>query len=147
MRHRLLTALMTCTLGAVCQTLEAATCQVPSSSHPTIQDAIDDPSCSELVLAAQTFTESLLIDRDLTVDGAGSTETRIEGQVEVSNGTVLLQQIQVSSPTGAATEALWTHSGARVSGFDLVVVNGGTVPLFADGFESGDTAAWSFASP
>ena len=49
----------------------------------------------------------------------------------------------------APNEALWAHSGAEVSGFDLEVVNGeiSETPLFADGFESGGTGAWSAISP
>ena len=147
MRHLMLIALVACTLGVSCSLAQAATCQVPSAGYPTIRAAVEDPSCSEIVLAAQTFAESPVIDRDLTLGGAGSSQTFIEGSVEVTAGTVIVQELRISAPPGTTSEALWAHSGAGVSGFDLVVVNGREVALFADGFESGDTSAWSFTSP
>jgi hypothetical protein len=147
MRHLMLPVLVACILGALGPAGHTATCQVPSSGHPTIQSAVDDASCTEIVLAAQTFSESPLIDRDLTLDGAGSSETFIEGSVEVSAGTVIVQELQISAPPGTASEALWAHSGASLSGFDVMVFNGRWVPLFADGFESGTTSAWSYTSP
>ncbi len=128
---------------------EAATCSVPSVSHPTIQSAIDDGDCTEIVLAAQTFSESVSISRDVTVDGDSTTTTVIKGQVAVSSGTVVLQgmRIDTSSPTlaGLFSEALAVSGGAQVSGSNLVVRNG-TI-LFADGFESGGTTMWSMEVP
>jgi hypothetical protein len=147
MRQLTFTVLIICMLSGPCPPAQAATCQVPSGSYQSIQSAIDDPACTEIVLAAQVFVESPVIERDLTMDGAGSTETFIEGQVQVSGGPVVIQELQISAPPGAATEALWAHSGAQLSGFDLVVINGRWVALFADGFESGDTSAWSSVSP
>jgi hypothetical protein len=60
---------------------------------------------------------------------------------------VLIQALQVSAPPGTANEALWAHAGARLSAFDVVVVRGSEAAMFADGFESGDTSAWSSTSP
>lgn len=122
----------------------AATCNVPSMPHPTIQAAIDDIGCTEIVVAAGTYTEAPVIGRTLSLQGAGSDQSFIQGQVGVSAGVVQLTGLHVA----AASEALWAHSGAEVSGFDLEVVNGlAETPLFADGFESGDTSLWSAASP
>jgi len=125
----------------------AAMCSVPSAGYPTVQAAVDDPSCTEIVLAAQVFDESPVITRDLTLRGAGSGATAIAGHVEVSAAIVEVRELQIATPPGAATEALWAHSGARVSGFDLVVVIGREMTLFADGFESGDFSAWSSVVP
>jgi len=122
------------------QPAAAATCNVPSTPHPTIQAAIDDVGCTEIVVAAGTFTETPLIDRTLSLEGAGSDQSFIQGLVEVSAGTVELNGLHIA----AVNEALWAHSGAEVSGFDLEVVNGLVeTPLFADGFEDGTTGAWS----
>jgi hypothetical protein len=129
---------------AFAQSAAAATCNVPSAPHPTIQAAIDDIGCTEIVVAAGTFTEGPVIARSLSVQGAGSGSTFFQGQVEVSAGTVSLTGLNIA----AAGEALWAHSGAEVSGFDLEVVNGVfETPLFADGFESGGTGAWSAVVP
>ncbi len=121
-----------------------ATCNVPSTPHPTIQAAINDVACTEIVAATGTYTEAPVINRTLSIEGAGSSQSFIQGQVEVLAGTVGLTGLHIS----AAGEALWAHSGAETSGFDLIVVNGlvGT-PLFADGFEDGTTNAWSNVSP
>ncbi len=124
--------------------VEAATCDVPTTSYPTIQAAIDDAGCTQIVLATGTFSETPVIDRALQLQGDGSTRTFIEGRVEVSAGAVHIEKIHITAPT----EALWVHSGAEVSGIDLVVVNGLVEsPLFADGFENGTTSAWSVTSP
>lgn len=124
--------------------IEAATCDVPSAPHPTIQSAIDDVSCTDINVAAGPYPEALAIARSLSLQGAGSTQSFVQGGVEVSSGTVNLTGFHLS----AAGDALVAHSGAEVSGFDLEVVNGVVeTPLFADGFETGDTGAWSAASP
>ena len=122
----------------------AATCSVPSSAIPTIQAAVDDVGCDPIVVAAGTYAEAPVIARSLTLNGAGSGQSYIQGQVEVSAGTVSLNGLNIS----AADEALWTHSGAEVSGFDLEVVNGfAEPPLFADGFEDGTAGARAVTSP
>jgi len=122
----------------------AATCNVPSAPHPTIQAAINDIGCTGIVVAAGTFAEAPVIARSLSVQGAGSGSTFVQGQVEVSAGTVSLNGLNIAAPD----EALWAHSGAEVSGFDLEVVNGAfEPPLFADGFEDGTTGAWAAVVP
>ncbi len=124
--------------------VEAATCNVPTTSYPTIQAAIDDAGCTQIVLATGTFYETPVIDRTLQLQGVGSDQTFIQGRVEVSAGTVHIEKIHITAPT----DALWVHSGAEVSGFDLEVVNGLVEsPLFADGFEDGTTHQWSSVSP
>ena len=122
----------------------AATCNVPSATHTDIQTAVDDIGCAPIVIAAGTFIESVMIARSVNLTGAGSGQTFIQGQVQISDGTVHLAGIHLS----AAGEALWVHSGAEVSGFDLVVVSGLVeTPIFTDGFESGGTGEWSGVVP
>ena len=142
--ERLGILIATVVVVAMAQPASAATCNVPSAPHPTIQAAIDDIGCTEIVVAAGTYAEAPVIARSLTVQGAGSGSTFIQGQVEVSAGTVSLNGLKIAAPD----EALWAHSGAEVSGFDLDVVNGAfEPPLFADGFEDGTTGAWTAVMP
>jgi len=49
----------------------SAVCSVPGV-YTTIQSAIDDVTCDEIVIAAGTFSESLVITRSVTIQGAGS---------------------------------------------------------------------------
>jgi nitrous oxidase accessory protein NosD len=125
-------------------TIDAATCNVPSVSYPTIQTAVDVATCDPIVVAGGSYLEELVIDRSLTLQGAGSGSSFIQGGVEVQAGTVTINGFHLSG-TG---EALWSHTGAEVSGFDLQVVNGIIeTPFFADGFESGTAGEWSTVVP
>lgn len=123
----------------------AATCNVPSGTHPDIQTAIGDIGCGPIVIAAGTYVETPVISRTVDLTGAGSDQTFIQGQVQVTAGTVHLAGLHITAPA----DALWAHSGAEVSGFDLEVVNGEvqSIPIFADGFEDGTTGAWSAVLP
>jgi len=135
-------------LAVLCaSTAFADVCLVPSVPHPTIQVAVDDSACTEIVLAAQVFAESVAVSRSLLLRGDSSATSVIEGQVTVTGGTteVTLQSLQVDGG-GFYSVALDVAGGAEVtSQQDVVVTNaaGGEYPIFADGFESGDLAAWS----
>ena len=48
-------------LGGLTGTAYAATCNVPDMAHATIQSAVNDLTCSEIVLAAKVFTEQVRI--------------------------------------------------------------------------------------
>ena len=122
----------------------AATCTVPTPTHPSIQTAVDDVGCDPVIVAAGEYYETVIVDRALSLQGAGSGQSFIRGGVEVQAGTVSITGFHLSGPG----EGLWSHSGGEVSGFDLVVVNGVVeTPLFADGFESGGTGGWSAVVP
>lgn len=133
----------------------AAVCNVPSGPHPTIQVAIGDVGCTELILAAQTFVESVEIARTLTITGASTTTTIVEGHVAVTGVSteITLSNMTIdatASTAGCYSEALDVSGGGRVTSNALIAINGdgaGTCPLFSDGFESGSTSAWSMATP
>ncbi len=133
----------------------AEVCQVPSTPHPTVQSAVNDLTCSEIVLASQTFRESVTVSRDLTLSGTASSATIIEGQLVVEGDTtqVVIHDLKVdgSAPSvaGCFSEALVAQGGAQISANEVVVINGGVdgCVLFGDGFESGDASAWSATTP
>ena len=131
--------------------LTAATCPVPSTTHPNIQSALDDATCSPVVLGSQTYSEEVVISRSLTMQGTSSTATIVEGRVAVTGGTVQLNSLRIgtAAPTGTTphTSALSSSGGAQVSGADLVVLKAEDVPLFVDDFESSNTNAWSNTVP
>ena len=120
--------------------VDAATCQVPTPSHPDIQSAVSDVACTEVAVAAGTFAESPVIARSLTLLGAGSDQTFLQGRIEVTAGTVHLEGLHFA----AGEDSLTAHGGAETTCFDVVALAGQTTPmLFADGFETGDLSAWS----
>lgn len=133
----------------------AAVCNVPSGSHPTIQDAVDDLACTEVVIATGTFVESVVVDRSLEITGASSSTTIVEGRLAVTGTGVHLAldslKIDASAPSvaGCYPEAVDVGGGASVTSNDLVAVNGDgdACLLFGDGFESGNTTAWGNTVP
>lgn len=56
----------------------AATCSVPGT-HATIQAAINDVNCNPINIGVGTFNQNLVINRSLTLQGAGQTATIING--------------------------------------------------------------------
>ena len=133
----------------------ADVCQVPSGTYPTIQAAVGAPICTEIVLAAQTFEESVVIARNLVIGGASAATTVIEGRLLVQGGStvVSLEDLTVngsaSGVAGTFTEALHVADGAELSGSNIVVLNAmiDQRSIFDDGFESGNTTAWSTTVP
>ncbi|GAB4476448.1 MAG: hypothetical protein Kow0088_14290 [Anaerolineales bacterium] len=60
------------------QSVRGQTCTVPNG-YGTIQAAINDPSCTVVNLAAGTYTENVVINRSVTIQGAGINATKING--------------------------------------------------------------------
>ena len=135
----------------------AAICTVPSGGYPTLAAALNDSSCDPINVAAGTLTESPAIARDVTIAGAGSGSTTIAGWVSVTGAATdaVLDALRIDATAASATichaSGLDVRGGAKASGLDLVVVGRPTptsaCAFFADGFESGDTAAWSARRP
>ena len=133
----------------------AAVCSVPSAPYPTIQSAVDDATCAEVVLAPGIFAESVTVSRNLRLSGASNGTTVIEGQLTVQGGSteVDLEDLTIDSSVagvaGVHGEALRVEGGAEVIGADIIARNAVFDPLavFSDGFESGDTSEWSATIP
>ena len=134
-----------------------AICNVPSGGFPTIAAALADPTCNPIQIGAGSYTTNLSIARDVTLDGAGSASSTIAGWVGVSGGAtdVVLNSLRIDATTAISSpcyaSGLDVRGGAKASGFDLVVVGKPTptaaCSFFADGFEGGDSTAWSTRSP
>ena len=65
------------------------TCRVPGL-HSTIQRAIDDAGCSEIVLEAGVFSESVSIGRSLKLEGDAVDETTLEGRIVIAGAETLV---------------------------------------------------------
>ena len=131
--------------------VSAQVCEVPTLAYPSIQAALDDVTCTEVVLAAQTFAETVTVSRSLVLDGASSAATVIVGLVTVTGASTeaTLQGLKVEGG-GCFPVALDVGDGAQVtSGPDVAITNadGGECPIFIDGFELGAAATWSSTVP
>lgn len=138
--------------------LSGATCSVPSAGHPTIGAAVRDAACTTIQLAAGSYPENVVVNRDLGFEGAGSGLSIVAGAVEAAGAAsdVTLARLAVDG-TAAGVAGCWpsllvTTGGARLSvDDDVAVTNSGLASglcrLFADGFESGNLLAWSSAAP
>ena len=131
----------------------ADVCSVPGS-HPTIQEAVNDSACTEIDLSDQTYPESILVTRSLTIAGPGAGTAILEGGVEVTRSGTIVTLTDLEVRNGCQPEALSAAGGGRVEGTGLVVVRSAALPcpsviadIFLDGFESGDTSAWSSTVP
>lgn len=131
----------------------AATCSVPTAGYPTIQAAVDDPTCSPINVAPGVYAENLSITRSLILNGAqagqpvsgrasgGSAESTIIGAnpigptavVAIDAASVTLDgfSLKNSVTTGAA-------SGVQVqaNGSDAAILNN-----FVDGIVTADASA------
>jgi hypothetical protein len=128
----------------------AQTCDVPSQ-YPTITSALAQPACVTIVVAAGTFAETLRCERDVTIQGGGSGAATISGAVRVSPSAaaVHLSGLTIDAST-CAPEAIVIDPGGQLTTDEVVTTSGstgGACVIFADGFESGNTAAWSEAAP
>jgi len=125
----------------------AVDCTVPGT-HPSLHQAVADPACSRILLADQIYPDSVMIARSLEIVGATTGVSDLHGSLEASNGA----QIQISDlhVGGCSDAAVRSSGGAEIDGMRLAVETGtgALCPLlFADGFESGDTSAWSGGVP
>ncbi len=100
----------------------AAPCHVPSSTYPTIQAAVNDPTCAAINVAAGTYPEHITIGRDVTLRGDGQDSTIIDGG---GSGTV----VTITGGTVTITGVTIQHGDARVNGGGLDNSREGTLTL------------------
>ncbi len=122
----------------------AAVCNVPGT-YSTIAAAVADPTCSEIVLAAQTYPESFAVGRSLTLTGAGSAATTVRGTMTISGNGVVVALASFLLDASGNGAGLDVSAEAEVSCLDVStrMAAGAGGAIFADGFESGDFSAWT----
>ena len=157
--RRLLVLLAAGALAAVAASPTwAGTCNVPSAPHPTVGAALRDANCTTVQLGAGAYAENVAVARDVTLQGGGSAATFLEGFLAATGATtdVTLAALTIDGTAagvaGCWPEALAAAGGAELAtGPDVVVLQsatgGGPCRLFADGFESAGTLAWSSHVP
>jgi len=114
-------------LGSV-QSAEAATCTVPGT-YPTIQMAVNDPTCDPIIVAAGLYPEEVTIQRTLTLRGAqagvdartrpfvAANESIIDhpcGPVQIEADSVTIDGFTVQGsilPDPCFLAGIWTNPG------------------------------------
>jgi hypothetical protein len=107
--------------------VRAGTCMVPGS-HATIQAAINDPSCTTIDLANQTYSESVLVSRSLTIASPSGGSATIEGLVAVEGSGTVVALDDLGVQNGCSPEALRVQGGAEVNGTNLQVTRAAALP-------------------
>ena len=132
---------------------QAVVCNVPSGTYPTIQEAIDDTNCTTVNLADQSYDESILVDRSLSILGPPAL-AELNGHVKIQGTGTVVQMDNLMVENGCSPEAYLVTSSGHVNSSRLEVswVNGAPcpavfTPLFSDGFETGNTSLWSGVAP
>jgi hypothetical protein len=108
--------------GPLTGSASAATCNVPGT-YATVQQAINDATCDPIVVAAGTFNGSFVVDRSLTILGAGAGQTALVG-----DNTFTTFDADAPGGTIAASGFTITH-GPAASGAGVVVQSGVTLNL------------------
>lgn len=118
--RRMVTAIV---LGALCvpQVSLALTCTPPSASHPTLQQAVNDPGCTTVELAAQAYPEQIEITRSLTLTGTGPLTSTVDGPMLVRGSLTQVAMASIGIRNGCAQPGLRVQSGALVTPVDVRV--------------------------
>lgn len=109
----------------------AATCVVVADP---IQPAIDDPACTAVVLSGGSYTQSVVIDRPLVIDGQGALVNVAETAFTLTNGAdVTFRHLSIQAGTGIAL------SGTSLSRVvvDTATVDGASAAIVIDGPTNG----------
>jgi hypothetical protein len=125
----------------------SGTCLVPSASYQTIQSAVDVATCTEIVLTKGAFMGGLTIDRPLEIRGVSSAHTRVLGSITVQGAatTATLTGFTIGVGSDPPNDGLVVTDGAEVVPDDVVITT--LDSIFFDGFEPGNTTAWSSTRP
>lgn len=140
-------------LAAVVAPALAVVCNVATSNYPTIESAVRDASCQPINVPAGIYRENLTVDRSVSIFGAGTTSTSIEGRVWVQGATtdILFDGFNVAGGaphvSGCWSTIVDARGGATLDSIALTAGNqnaaSGDCRIFEDGFEFGSPNAWS----
>jgi hypothetical protein len=95
---------------------KSITCQVPTTTHPTIQSAVNDSSCQVIVLAAGLFVEQVLINRSVHIHGQGAALTIVDGNntgrvfTITPDVTVTLTRMKIQHGLSTSGGGIWVDN-------------------------------------
>lgn len=124
------------TVGPLTGNASAAACNVPGT-YATIQLAVNDTSCDPIVVGAGTFNGSFVVDRPVTIQGAGAGQTVLAG----TNGFTTFDADSPPGTTITASGITITHAPAT-TGAGAGVQTGVTLNL-SDAVVTGNTGSSS----
>jgi hypothetical protein len=112
---------------------------------------VDDALCTDIEIASGSYPESIQIERPLILHGAGAS-TVLGGFLRAVGTGTTVSLIDLAVQNGCPLRSLCAAAGGSIDGFAVHTVASSALPcpespLFADGFESGDTSAWSMTVP
>ncbi len=132
----------------------AVTCAVPSQ-RPTIQSAVDDPICTTIQVSAGTYHEILAVTRSIIIIGTGPPVLRGNIGVRGSGVVATVDNFQIQPYSDVIQRPLCSgiaviqNATVYPDRINIVQVAGSGACLnargdliFADGFETGNTARW-----
>jgi hypothetical protein len=130
---------------------DAVVCTVPGT-HAQIRAAIADLTCTQIQLAAQSYPESPVIQRSLSLTGPVAGGAVLQGRLRVVGAGVVVQVASLAVDNGCTSDALSASGGAQVDADRVTVVVTPGLPClpelpFSDTFESATTRGWSWAQP
>ncbi len=114
-RNWKLPLLVAVSLVANALTTGAATCSVPSAGYPTIQAAVNDPTCSIINVAPGVYLENVTVTRSVTLNGAQAGQL-IAGRTSAgpAESTVI-----GGNPTGPSAVFMIDAASVTVDGFSM----------------------------
>ncbi len=127
----------------------AGTCTVPGS-HASLSEAVVDPVCAVIQAGAQAFDESISIRRDLTLAGPMGGGAELRGRLQLASGaSVQISDFEVTNDCEVVVDV---RQAAELDAVGLLATRDPApgcppIPIFSDGFETGDTGEWSTTSP
>ena len=76
------------------------------ATYTTIQAAVGDAGCTTITVAAGTYQEHVTIGRDVTLSGAGASNTTVDGTHSgtvfvITDGTVALHNLTIANGLGS----------------------------------------------
>jgi hypothetical protein len=125
-------------------TVQAATCSVPSS-YPTIQSAVNNPTCDTIIVAAGTYVENIGIPRGLSLRGPNFNispnggSRGAEAVITGSNPTIRI------STTDPVTIDGFTFSGG--SGAQIDSYTSGNTPTIKHNIFAAESDGFFFFEP
>src|SRR5262249_43549521 len=126
-------------------------CPVPNSAYPNIQAAVNDVTCDTINVAAGTYFENVVINRDVTIRGEGQESTIVDGGgngggFEIGSDTVTIKgmTIQHGNGLGPSDGGILNHGtlavqnsmidsnfanseGGGIANFDTLIVQNSTI--------------------